>query len=86
VLVTQSNITLLRFIDSIIIVNYIYSSSLRKGEELKAPRHASAAAIHNGNLPIFPILATLLLRLPSIYIYYSTSVININPPYLLLPL
>jgi len=27
------------------------SSYLRKGEELKAPRYASAAATHNGNLP-----------------------------------
>ena len=35
-------------------------SSLRKGEELKAPRHASAAATRDGNLPIFPtVLASI---------------------------
>jgi hypothetical protein len=26
-------------------------NSIREGEELKAPRHTSAAATHNGNLP-----------------------------------
>ena len=34
--------------------NYISPSYLRKGEELKAPRHASAAATRDGNLPVFP--------------------------------
>jgi len=34
----------------------LYSSCLRKGEELEAPRHASAAATRDGNLPVFPIL------------------------------
>ena len=29
----------------------LYLSSLRKGEEPKAPRYASAAAIRDGNLP-----------------------------------
>jgi len=53
---------------------------IRKGEELKAPRHASAAAIRD----IFPTLAILLLWLPPIYIYRLTSITNINPPYLLL--
>jgi hypothetical protein len=33
---------------------------------------------------IVPILATLLLWLPSIYKYRLTSVTDINPPYLLL--
>jgi len=32
----------------------ISPSCLRKGEELKAPRHASAAATRDGNLPVFP--------------------------------
>jgi len=53
---------------------------IRKGEELKAPRHASAAATRD----IFPILAILFLWLPPIYIYRLTSITNINPPYLLL--
>ena len=57
---------------------------MREGEELKAPCYASAAATRDGNLPILPTLATLLLRLPSIYIYRLISVVNINPPYLLL--
>ena len=29
----------------------LYISSFRKGEELKAPRHASAAATRDGNMP-----------------------------------
>ena len=29
----------------------IYSFRLRKGKELRAPRHASAAVTRNGNLP-----------------------------------
>jgi len=37
----------------IIVVIFYYCSSLRKGEELKAPRHASAAAARDGNLPVF---------------------------------
>jgi len=55
---------------------------MRKGEELKAPHHASAAATRD----IFPTLVILLLWLPPIYIYRLTSITNINPPYLLLPL
>jgi len=36
-------------------------SLIREGEELKAPRHASAAATRDGNLPIF--LTVLELKL-----------------------
>jgi hypothetical protein len=60
---------------------------MRKGEELKVPQHASAAAIRDNHVTtrdIVPTLATLLLWLPSIYIYHLVSVTNINPPYLLL--
>ena len=34
------------------LVNKASSIRIRKGEELKAPRHASAAATRNGNLPL----------------------------------
>jgi len=42
------------------------SSCLRKGEELKAPRHASAAATRDGNLPVFPteIKVLKLIKVP----------------------
>jgi hypothetical protein len=33
------------------LVNKAFLIGMRKGEELKAPRHASAAATRNGNLP-----------------------------------
>jgi rhodanese-related sulfurtransferase len=33
------------------LVNKAFLIGIREGEELKAPRHASAAAIRNGNLP-----------------------------------
>jgi hypothetical protein len=33
------------------LVNKAFLIKMRKGEELKAPRHASAAAIRDGNLP-----------------------------------
>ena len=33
------------------LVNKAYLIRMREGEELKAPRHASAAATRNGNLP-----------------------------------
>jgi len=51
-LVTQGDITYLQVIGSMMVV--LYSSCLRKGEELRAPRHASAAATRDGNLPVFP--------------------------------
>ena len=51
-LVIQGDITYLQVIGSMMIV-ILYLSSLRKGEELRAPRHASAAATRDGNLPIF---------------------------------
>jgi hypothetical protein len=35
----------------VILVNKAYLIGMRKGEELKAPRHASAAATRDGNLP-----------------------------------
>jgi hypothetical protein len=60
---------------------------MREGEELKAPRHASAAALRDDHVTIrniVPTLATLLLWLPSIYKYRLISVTDINPPYLLL--
>jgi hypothetical protein len=60
---------------------------MREGEELKAPRHASAAATRDDHVTtrdIVPTLATLLLWLPSIYKYRLISVTDINPPYLLL--
>ena len=37
-------------VDSIIVVNTSFIR-IREGEELKAPRHASAAAIRDSNLP-----------------------------------
>ena len=33
------------------LVNKAYSIRIREGKELKAPRHASAAAARDGNLP-----------------------------------
>ena len=33
------------------LVNKAYFIRIREGEELKAPRHASAAATRDGNLP-----------------------------------
>ena len=33
------------------LVNKAYSIRMREGKKLKAPRHASAAATRNGNLP-----------------------------------
>jgi len=62
----------------------VCSVRMREGEELKAPRHASAAAARDDHVTtrdIVPTLATLLLWLPSIYKYCLTSVTNINPPY-----
>ena len=38
-------------VDSIII-NKAFLIGIRKGEELRAPRHASAAATRDGNLPL----------------------------------
>ena len=35
-----------------IVVDSIHSSRTREGEELKAPRHASAVATRDGNLPL----------------------------------
>jgi len=32
-----------------------------KGEELRAPRHASAAATRDGNLPVFPTLTIFII-------------------------
>ena len=43
--------------------NYISPSCLRKGEELKAPRHASAAATRDGNLPVFPTATVIINHL-----------------------
>ena len=40
------------------IIILFFFSCLRKGEELKAPRHASAAATRDGNLP--RVMATYL--------------------------
>jgi len=60
-----------------------------KGEELKVPYHASAAATRDNHVTtrdIVPTLATLLLWLLSAYKYRLASVTTINPPYLLLPL
>ena len=71
---------------------------MREDKELKAPRHASAAAIRNGNLPsrdgsLPYVTVTCLIPntgnssfIVAIYIdkYYLTSVANIDPPYLLL--
>src|SRR6266568_3215399 len=60
---------------------------MREGEELKAPRHASAAATrddhlsHSQHWQLFFCSCHLY-----IYKYRLTSVININPPHLLLPL
>ena len=69
------------------VIRCIHPFSLREGEELKAPRHASAVVTRNGNLPyimaLFLTLATLLLQLPSKYKYYLAGVMNIIP---LLPL
>jgi len=48
-LVTQGDITYLQVVGSMMII-VLCSSFLRKGEELKAPRHASAAATRDGRL------------------------------------
>jgi len=49
VLVTQGDIIYLQVIGSIIIV--IVYILMGEGEEPKAPRHASAAATRDGNIP-----------------------------------
>jgi len=49
----------LQVIGSIMIVILSFSY-LRKGEELRAPRRASAAATRDGNLPVFPTLAIFI--------------------------
>ena len=45
---------------------------MRKGEELKAPRHASVAAARDGNLPVFPTISNKLFYsyklMPSSYL------------------
>ena len=47
-------------------------------EELKAPRHASAAAIRDGNLPhmmaLFPTLIKYIIKLK--FFYFSGSLKN----------
>ena len=70
------------------LVNMLIFFGIRKGEELKTPRYASAAATRDyiTARDIIPTLATLLLWLPSIYKYCLTIVTNMDPPYLLLPL
>jgi len=72
-----------------IVVRSCFLIQTRKGKELKAPHHASAVVLRDDHVTtrdIVPTLATLLLWLPSIYKYRLTSVTDINPPYLLLPL
>ena len=51
-LVTQGDITQLRFVDSIILYLINCRKGVREGEELKAPRYASAAATRDGKLPL----------------------------------
>jgi len=50
---------------------------MRKGEELKAPRHASAAAIRDGNLPSrdgsLPYVTANCLIPDTYYCYYNIS-------------
>ena len=56
---------------------------MRKGEELKAPRYASAAATRDyiTTRDIIPNTSNSSLWLPSIYKYRLTSVMDINPPH-----
>ena len=54
-LVLLGNITYLQVVDSMTII-VLYPPSLRKGEEPKAPRHASAAATRDGNLPRITVI------------------------------
>ena len=49
---------------------------MRKGEELKTPRHASAAATRDDRLPYSRHWQLFFLWLPSIYKYCLTSVVS----------
>ena len=64
VLVTQGDIMYLQVVSNMMIVVFSLSC-LRKGEELKAPRHASAAATRDGNLP--RVTATCLYSQQLVY-------------------
>ena len=59
---------------------------MRKGEELKAPHYASAVLIcdYITTRDIIPNTSNSSLWLLSIYKYRLTSVMDINPPHLLL--
>ena len=50
VLVSQGDITYLQIVDSMIIVVLVLDG-MGKGEKLKVPHHASAAATHDNHMP-----------------------------------
>ena len=56
----------------------ISPSYLRKGEELKAPRHASAAATRDGNLPIFLTISFIYKFISNLY--YLNKIASSTPP------
>ena len=56
-LVTQGDITQLRFVDSMIIV--LLNRNEERGEELKVPYHARAISTRDGNMPC--VTATCLI-------------------------
>ena len=62
-LVTQGNsLVTTTWVSTVIIVDKAWLLRIEeRGEELKVPHHASTAAARDGNLPLFPILITLLL-------------------------
>ena len=62
-----------------ILVNKSFFIGIRKGKELKAPRHASAAATRDGNLPsrdgsLPYLMATCLI--PNTNLKYNQIFIN----------
>jgi len=62
----------------------ISPSCLRKGEELKAPRHASAAATRDGHVTTHNIVPTITLIIYILFLYLYSISLLISISYLLI--